>query len=457
MICKFCSAEVEDGIAVCPACGKELAEPAEEIQQEAVELEEAPVEKKAKSNTWKKVLAIVGIAVLALVLTGAILNFMGLGKRVWHGMQFWRPNDINYKYSYTVKNKVAENKKDVVVATVGDIQLTNGELQAHYWTAVYNFLNYYGDYISYSGLDITKPLHEQYLEETSKSYQQMFLETALESWYQCAVLTQMAEDADFKLSEEQQKYVESVEAKIKELMLEYEYTDMETFIDEQFFPGCSYDLYMKYSNMNYMAQSYYNKLFSSLEPTQEQIEAYYKEHEAEFVTNKIDKSAGNYYDVRHILVGIEGGDDGSGNYTDDQWQACQEAAQKMLDNFLANEPTEEKFAELAVNNSRDPGSKENGGLYSSLTKDTGFIQGFKDWYLDVSREVGDTGLVKNTESSVQGYHIMYFCGSTPIWEQEAKMAMLGDNADKQITEAQSKLTMTVDYKKIVISTVNLAG
>ena len=51
MICKFCSAEVEDGIAVCPACGKELAEPAEEIQQEAVELEEAPVEKKAKSNT----------------------------------------------------------------------------------------------------------------------------------------------------------------------------------------------------------------------------------------------------------------------------------------------------------------------------------------------------------------------------------------------------------------------
>ena len=59
--------------------------------------------------------------------------------------------------------------------------------------------------------------------------------------------------------------------------------------------------------------------------------------------------------------------------------------------------------------------------------------------------------------SVQGYHIMYFCGSTPIWELEAKMAMLGENADKQITDAQAKLTMTVDYKKIVISTVNLAG
>lgn len=452
MICKFCGAELEENATVCANCGEALETPGEALETPG-EVLEAPAEKKAKSKTWIKVLAIVGIAVLALVLTGAILNFMGLGKRVWHGMQFWRPNDINYKYSYTVKNKVAEDKKDVVVATVGDKQLTNGELQAHYWTLVYNFLNYYG----YSGLDITKPLHEQYMEETGKSYQQMFLETALESWYQCAVLTEMAEDAAFKLNEEQQKYVESVEAKIKELMLEYKYSDMETFIDEQFFPGCSYDLYMKYSNMNYLAQSYYDKLFSSLEPTQEQIEAYYKEHEAEFVTNKIDKSAGNYYDVRHILVGIEGGENGSDNYTDDQWQACLEAAQKMLDDFLANEPTEEKFAELAMNNSEDPGSQENGGLYSGLTKDTGFIQGFKDWYLDESRKPGDTGLVKNTESSVQGYHIMYFCGSTPIWEQEAEMAMLGDNADKQITEAQSKLTMSVDYKKIVISTVDLAG
>ena len=458
MICKFCSAEVEDNAASCPACGKELTEPAEALEQAvAPELQEEPVVKKAKSNTWKKVLAIAGVVVLALVLTGAVLHFMGLSKRVLHTMKFWRPNDINYKYSYTVKNKVAEDKKDVVIATVGDKQLTNGELQAHYWTAVYNFLNYYGDYISYSGLDITKPLHEQYVEETGKSYQQMFLETALESWYQCAVLTEMAEDSKFELSEEQKQYVDSVETKIKELMLEYKYTDMETFIDEQFFPGCSYDLYMKYSNMNYMAQSYYNKLFSSLEPTQEQIEAYYMAHEADFVTKKIDKSAGNYYDVRHILVGIEGGDDGQGNYGDDQWQACQEAAQKMLDNFLANEPTEEKFADLALNNSRDPGSKENGGLYTNLTKDTGFIKDFKDWYMDESRQVGDTGLVKNTESSVQGYHIMYFSGSTPIWELEAKMAMLGENADKQITDAQAKLPMTVDYKKIVISTVDLAG
>ena len=56
MICKYCFAELEDGTAVCPICGKELEAPVEEtVQEEVVEtvedvpaeetlVEEAPVE-----------------------------------------------------------------------------------------------------------------------------------------------------------------------------------------------------------------------------------------------------------------------------------------------------------------------------------------------------------------------------------------------------------------------------
>ena len=453
MICKYCLAEVEEDVTVCPACGKEL-EPAEEAKQE-----KAPkAEKKKKSKAWVKVLAIAGVVLLALALAGAILNFMGLGKRVWHGMKFWRANDINYKLSYTVDNEKAEKKKDIVIAKVGSQELTNGELQAHYWIAVYDFLNYYGYYLDSVGLDIKKPLSEQYYdEEKGITFQQWFLEGAMESWYRYATLVELSEEAGYTLSEEQQKYVDDIKTQVESLAEEYKYTDIEKFIDEQFFPGCSFEIYMKYTKTNYMALSYYDTLYQSLMPTQDEIEAYYTEHEAEFVTNKIDKSAGNYYDVRHVLVGIEGSAQPDGTYGDDQWAACLEAAQDLLDTYLAGETTEEAFAEMAKNNSRDPGSKENGGLYSELTKDTAFIQGFKDWYMDESREVGDTGLVKNTESSVQGYHIMYFSGSTPIWEKEAKEALLGENTDKLIQDGQAKWPMEVNYKKIVLGQVDLAG
>ena len=54
MICKYCGAELEEGVTVCPDCGKELAEPVEEIAQEEtvevaetfVEVVENPVEEK---------------------------------------------------------------------------------------------------------------------------------------------------------------------------------------------------------------------------------------------------------------------------------------------------------------------------------------------------------------------------------------------------------------------------
>ena len=157
------------------------------------------------------------------------------------------------------------------------------------------------------------------------------------------------------------------------------------------------------------------------------------------------------------MIGIPDALGSEAEYSDAQWEACLQEAQKMLDDFLAGEATEEAFAKLAMENSKDPGSAENGGLYSQLTKDTGFITGFKDWYLDENRQVGDTGLVKNTESSVQGYHIMYFSGKTPIWEVEAENAIMTEKTTGMINEARAKWPVSVDYKKIVLGQVNLAG
>ena len=470
MICKYCFAELEDGTAVCPICGKELEAPVEEtVKEEVVEtveevpaeetlVEETPVEEKKKSKAWIIALAIVGVSVLAILLTIVILFSMGKAKNVLHNLQFWRANDIDYKLSYTVKNEVAEKKQNEIIATVGSQTLTNGEFQAHYWMAVYEFLDYYGYYLSSIGLDVNKPLNEQiYDEQTGKTYQQMFMEGALDSWYRYATLAEMSKEAGFKLSEEQQKYVDAVKTQVENMAQEYKYADVEEFIDKEFFPGCSMDIYMKYTQMNYQALSYYDTLYAGLMPTQEQIEAYYTEHEAEFVANKTDKSAGNYYDVRHILLGHDSPADDDGNYDESQWKICLEQAQKTLDDFLAGEATEDAFAKLALDISKDPGSAQNGGLYSQLTKDTGFIEDFKNWYLDENRKPGDTGLVKNTESSVQGYHIMYFVDSYPIWEYEAKSAILNENTNKLIADGQAKWPMEVNYKKIVLGEVNLAG
>ena len=105
--------------------------------------------------------------------------------------------------------------------------------------------------------------------------------------------------------------------------------------------------------------------------------------------------------VRHVLVQPEKGDDGT--MTDEAWAVAEKRAQELLDGFLAGEATEEGFAAIATENSEDPGSASNGGLYSNIYKGQ-MVAPFENWCFDQSRKPGDTGIVKTS----YGYHVMYF-------------------------------------------------
>lgn len=468
MKCKFCSAELAEDMKFCHQCGKAQDEPAEEMPaaeelvEEITEAAEPVKEKKKMSKGGKIALAVTGLVLLAILLAGAVLHFMGKLDDVHRFIGIGVKNDIYRKSNYTAKNEKVEKNTELVIATLGDQKLTNGELQAHYWMSVYDFVNQYGSYASYIGLDLSKPFDEQvYDEATGMTYQQYFLEKALQSWQRYAVLAQMADDAGFQYSAEQQKRLDDIPAMLQSLATEGGYTDMEAFIDKEFYPGCSMASYMSYSSVSWKAMCYFDKMYDDLMPTDEEIDAYYAAHEAEFVQNKKAKENGDYYDVRHILVAIEGEPTTDENlktvYLQEHWDNCLAKAQKMLDDFLANDPTEEKFAELASKNSADPGSASNGGLYEKLTKDYGFIENFENWYTDESRKEGDTGIVQNTESSTQGYHIMYFCGKQPIWKYETRSAILSERTEELLKEAESKWPLEIEYKKIKLGQVELTS
>ena len=444
MKCKFCLAEIEETATVCPSCGKS--------QQEETAPEVNPVETagtgKKKFKTWQLALVIAGGLILVAVLVGAILYSMGINL-------IPRENDLYYKDSYTVKDEVAIKKADVVVATMQDQELTNGELQIHYWMSVFDYIDYYHSSVL-MGMKLELPLNEQiYDEETGMTFQQMFLENALESWRRYATLVQMAENNGFELTEEEKAELDSFQSQVEAYAKADGYEDLDAYFVEMLVPGSTMQTYDKYNRMNYIGLSYYNTLYDELMPTLDEIEAYYAENEEGFTKEGIGKDAGNLYDVRHILIEPEGGsvgDDGNLVYTEDEWEACRVKAQELLDKYLAGEKTEDAFAALATEHTADYGSKENGGLYQQLTKDTNFVPEFKAWYLDESRKPGDTGLVK----SDYGYHIMYLSGSRPIWEAQAEVLLASDNTNAMLEKTQEQWPMEVDYTKIVLGLVELS-
>ncbi len=464
MKCKYCLAELTEEVSVCPHCGAQLTETTEETvettpvaEESAVEMEDLTCEEQEaapvkKVKWWKFALAGLGVLVLLAALAIAIF-WPSTGKALLRSVGI-RANDVMYKDSYTVEDQVAADNTDVVVATVGDRELTSSQLQVYYWMGVSDFMNYYGSYLSMIGFDYNKGFDQQvYDPTTGQTYQQMFLNTALETWRRYATLLEMADEADFQLSEEEQEQVDGFDDQVKELATAMEFEDVDKFLQEQLAPGTSLDGYLGYVTDSFVAMAYYDSLHESLLPTDEEVAAYFEEHAAEFAESDISKESGNYYDVRHILIPIEGGtEDESGNvvYSDHDWTDCRNKAQALLDEFLAGEATEEIFASMAQEHSTDGGSNTNGGLYSQLSEATNFVDTFKNWYLDETRKPGDTGLVE----SVHGCHIMYFSSSYPIWEHEAKNMLLSDRTSQMLEEGQEEWPMKVDFKKIVLGYVN---
>ena len=114
--------------------------------------------------------------------------------------------------------------------------------------------------------------------------------------------------------------------------------------------------------------------------------------------------------VRHILVSFEGGTpDEAGNvtYSEEEKSAAKTKAEELLAQWEAGDKTEDSFAALAAENSTDPGSKENGGLYEDIAPGQ-MVPTFNDWCFDESRKAGDTGIVETS----YGYHVMYFSGDS---------------------------------------------
>ncbi len=469
MKCKFCFAEFEEELSVCPVCGKsqeetpeedqpaaateETAAAAEETDEEtAAEVtEEAPaVKEKKTTKTWQIILAAAGGLVLLAVLVGAVLYGLGVDFLP-------RKNDLYYKDSYTMDNEKVGKKSDVVIATMGNQTLRVDDLQIYYWLSISDFLNVYGDYLPLVGLDATKPLDEQICDpSTGMTFQQMFLQSAIDNWLEFAALVQLSEDNGFVLTQEDQDYLDSFEADLKDMAISSGNEDLDAFVSKNLAPGSTFDAFIKYNYQNYVGLTYYNSMYETLIPTTAEAEAYFAEHEDELVAQGYGKDEGSYYYVRHILLAPEGGsigENGQTIYTDDEWEACRVKAQNLLDEFLAGEATEEVFAQLAAKHSLDTGSSSNGGMYEQLTKETNFVTEYKDWYLAESRKPGDTGLVK----SVHGYHIMYFSSSEPIWEFETKATMLAENTENMLNETQEKWPMEIDYSKVVLGFINLAG
>lgn len=410
----------------------------------------------------------------AVIITAAVLGLLVLTVGIWWSVmevesfsEGWElvsnlvappENDAQYKKSYTASNGKSKRWADKVVATIGDQELTNGELQVYYWMEVYTFLNFNGYYAVSQGLDYTQPLDEQIYDEYGGTWQQYFLEEALNSWHEEQSLALTARENGITISKEAQVELDNLRKELAASVVESGYSSIDAMLQSDMGAGCDFDDYYSYRYTYTLADTYFtaksDETLSKI--TSNDLETYYSEHRTELADKGISKDSGLLYSIRHILTTPPGGamdSDGKMSYTDEEYERCKENAQKLLDGWLGEGGTETLFAQYATLYSEDTGSNDNGGLYEGLTAKTDILKEFVAWYTDPQRKVGDHGLIKTS----QGYHVMYLSSMEPQWEATCREALLKEASDVIITESKAKHPLSVNYKKIVLSVVDLSS
>lgn len=494
--CKFCDAQLEEGVMLCPNCGKDNAQeetaveetaaetvaeeaceaaPAEEAAEETAE-EVTEIKEGAKATPGKIALAVIAIVVLVAMIVGMLAG--GMGNASGNAAapteevvleeepttpptipEDGNPDDVTCKGTYTVTDEEAIAGAGTVVARIGDKELTNAELQVYYWNYVTSYLSSEYGYqaMMYGMLNLSQGLDTQIsLADGTLTWQQYFLKCALQNWQSLQAMALEAEAEGFTMDENAKMTLEVIPAQLEEAALQNGFENVDAFVAQNLGAGTTLENFVNYQRTYYQGAPYYNDFVDNLTFTEEQISAFFDENEEAYAQQNLTRDQ-KKVDVRHCLIMPEGATSATirtETFSDEAWAASEKKANELLENWLGGDKSEESFVQL-VNENTDDNNDTNldgepdGGLYAGITLDSNLVEEFKNWCFDETRQPGDAGVVKTQF----GYHIMYFVNSELIWPYYVREDMTAMAENAFLMSVLDKHPMEVDFGAINLALV----
>ncbi|MBO4419907.1 MAG: peptidylprolyl isomerase [Oscillospiraceae bacterium] len=351
---------------------------------------------------------------------------------------------VRAKKVYTEDNLSADDpSQDETIATCGDYTVNSRDAQVFFAMQYYGFMNNYGDWAIYFGLDASQPLSEQLSTVSDLSWEQYFLMAGMDDFHNYAALATRAKSEGYTMEAGEEAQLSEVRDGLMERFAEAGYDSADSYVQANFGTSVRYEDYVRYLELYFYAMSYQNSLYRAINPEDSELESYFDEHPDFFVGIGKDQTNVN---VRHILISVDVAEDAPQADVKEAKDAAKAKAEALLAEYRQN-PTEEHFAELARANTEDPGSQENGGLYEDVYPGQ-MVEEFNDWCFDEARKPGDTDIVETSF----GYHIMYFVQKTDdfYWKVKALEEIRSDRMFDVIEELTTAYPMTTFYEKAVL-------
>ena len=237
--------------------------------------------------------------------------------------------------------------RSTTALTVGGTEISAAELNHYYVDSVNNFMNgEYGQYAALLGLDVTKPLDEQfYNEEENQTWADYFIENAAASAQNMYAIYNAARADGKTLSAESQATIDSTVNNFAMYAPLSGFASTDAYIAAMYGEGCNEETFRHYAEVQMLASEYATAYSESLTYGQDAIRA-----EDEANTDNYSSFTYNYYYLANSSFYEGGTEDENGNktYSDAEKEAGRAAAEAAANSLLTATTVEELDAAIAA-------------------------------------------------------------------------------------------------------------
>ena len=299
-------------------------------------------------------------------------------------------------------------EKNTIALTVGDHEINSVEMNYFYMDAVNNFYSNYGSYAAMFGLDLTKPLNEQFLdEEAGVTWADDFMNSAKETAASIYAMADAAEAAGFTLPEADREALDTNMASLDLYATMYGHADADAYLKAMYGNGASKKTYAEYCEKQALASAYYAQYAESLTYEEADIRA----AEAENFNAFSSYSYNTYYlAANRFQTGGTTDENGNTTYSDEEIAAAAAAAEASAKALTGADiktaaDLDAAIAALEINKDTEAVSTANTDvLYTSISAL------YRDW-LTGERKAGDVSyFASTTDDTVNGYYVVMFQG-----------------------------------------------
>ncbi len=326
--------------------------------------------------------------------------------------------------------------------TVGNHELSTADLSYYYVDSVYNHYSQYSGYGDYAmmyaswmeGVNFASPLGDQIKDEaTGQTWAEYYIEEAIDAAKQTYGLYDKAmADSEFKLDEENQKFLDSFDDYVKSSATLSGYTSAAGYLRGRYGVGANMKTFKEYSEVTLIASEYYNAHQDSLKYTTDDYRAYDEDKYYEYSSFSYDLYKIN---SSSYLKGGTTSKDENGKetvtYSDKEKQDALDAAKKDAEALaIAENNTLEKLnaaikaLEINKNKTNVSATSNTDTMYNRISDEK-----LQEWLRDTSRKPGDIAYVEiltdaphtheegethsddeEVEKIVSGYYVVLFNG-----------------------------------------------